>query len=147
MSTYIDPVTETWIEQLQARIAELEAENAIFRAADYEALRAEKLIYCAKCRDGIVADDDGICGVCAGAQDGVIDSLQNKVAELKKYAIVWHKYPDEKPLIDGRYLFWDSDGNAPHVLPHNDIVVRDNPGVFSTQTHWAYLPAPPTEEQ
>jgi Zn finger protein HypA/HybF involved in hydrogenase expression len=78
---------------LQARITELEAENAIFRAADYEALRAKKLIYCAKCHDGIVADDDGICGVCAGAQDGVIESLQNKVAELKMQAIVWHKYP------------------------------------------------------
>ncbi len=68
MSTYIDPVTETWIKQLQARIAELEitlqeihqhyddvhgeevnalnariaeleAENAIFRNADYESLQ------------------------------------------------------------------------------------------------------------
>ena len=87
VSTYIDPNTEAWIEQLQARIAELE-----------------------------------------------------------RSAIIWHKYPDEKPPIDGRYLFWDSDGNAPHVLPHNDIVVRDNPGVFSTQTHWAYLPKPPEEK-
>lgn len=39
MSTYIDPNTEAWIEQLQARIAEVEAENAIFRNADYDALQ------------------------------------------------------------------------------------------------------------
>ena len=73
------------------------------------------------------------------------DALQARIDELENAAIVWHKYPEEKP-IDGRYLFWDSDGNAPHVLPYNDIVVRDNPGVFSTQTHWAYLPAPPKEK-
>jgi len=75
------------------------------------------------------------------------DALQARIEELEKAAVKWHKYPDEKPPIDGRYLFWDSDGNAPHVLPYNDIVVRDNPGVFSTQTHWAYLPAPPKEEK
>lgn len=75
------------------------------------------------------------------------DALQARIEELEKAAVKWHKYPDEKPPIDGRYLFWDSDGNAPHVLPYNDIVVRDNPGVFSTQTHWAYLPAPPMEEE
>lgn len=74
-------------------------------------------------------------------------ALQARIEELEKAAVVWHKYPDEKPPIDGRYLFWDSDGNAPHVLPYNDIVVRDNPGVFSTQTHWAYLSAPPQEEK
>jgi hypothetical protein len=71
---------------------------------------------------------------------------QAEIAKLKAIAIQWHKYPDEKP-IDGRYLFWDSDGNAPHVLPYNDIVVKNNSGVFSTQTHWAYLPAPPKEEE
>ena len=75
------------------------------------------------------------------------DALQARIEELENTAVKWHKYPDEKPPIDGRYLFWDSDGNAPHVLPYNDIVVRDNPGVFSTQTHWAYLPAPPQEEK
>ena len=73
------------------------------------------------------------------------DALQARIEELENAAIVWHKYPEEKP-IDGRYLFWDSDGNAPHVLPYNDIVVRNNPGVFSTQTHWAYLPSPPKEQ-
>ena len=72
--------------------------------------------------------------------------MRKMVSKPNQEVIEWHKYPDEKPPIDGRYLFWDSDGNAPHVLPYNDIVVRDNPGVFSTQTHWAYLPAPPKEE-
>lgn len=73
--------------------------------------------------------------------------LEQQPETAKAHAVVWHKYPDEKPPIDGRYLFWDSDGNAPHVLPYNDIVVRDNPGVFSTQTHWAYLPVPPKGEK
>ena len=71
--------------------------------------------------------------------------MRKMVLKPNQEVIEWHKYPDEKPPIDGRYLFWDSDGNAPHVLPYNDIVVRDNPGVFSTQTHWAYLPSPPKE--
>ena len=69
MSTYIDPVTETWIEQLQARIEELEAENAIFRNADYDAL-----------------------------QSG------SRIAELEKSAIIWRKYPDEKPFNSEEYL-------------------------------------------
>ena len=77
-------------DKLLARIEELEAENAIFRNADYESLQCgsriaevEKLIYCARCNDGIITDDDGICGVCASAQDGVIEYLQNKVAEME----------------------------------------------------------------
>lgn len=73
--------------------------------------------------------------------------LEKQLETAKAHTVVWHKYPDKKPPIDGRYLFWDSDGNAPHVLPYNDIVVRDNPGVFSTQTHWAYLPVPPKGEK
>jgi hypothetical protein len=71
---------------------------------------------------------------------------KKRITELEKSALVWHKYPDEKPPTDGRYLFWDSDGNAPHVLPYNDIVVRDNPYVFSTQTHWAGIPSTPEEQ-
>lgn len=106
-------------DALQARIAELEL-----------ILAADKLI-----------EDGWIGRIEAG--DKRIAELEAENAKLRASAVMWHKYPDEKPPIDGRYLFWDSDGNAPHVLPYNDIVVRDNPGVFSTQTHWAYLPVPP----
>ncbi len=128
-----------------------------------------ELLKCSFCHDPLTTDDNdsNLCGACA---DGLkaekyrllkenanlndwlktwkesFDLAQTEIAKLKANAIVWHKYPDEKPPIDGRYLFWDSDGNAPHVLPHNDIVVRDNPGVFSTQTHWAYLPELPKED-
>ena len=127
MSTYIDPNTETWIEQLKARIAELEAENAI---------------YCAKCNDGIVTDDDGICGICANAQDGVIESLQNKVAELKKSAIVWHKYPAEKPQKTDHYLIHCPILNKRHFdFWHNDIQKWDMYDEYVI--HWAYLPEPP----
>ena len=53
-----------------------------------------------------------------------------------KHAIVWHKYPEDglNSLMEILVHSRDSDGNAPHVLPYNDIVVR-NPGngVFSTQ--------------
>jgi ribosomal protein S27AE len=128
---------------LQARITELEAENAIFRAADYEALRAEKPIYCAKCRDGIVADDDGICGVCAGAQDGVIESLQNKVAELEMQAIVWHKYPDEKPELNVKCLVMFDDGE-PIIDSFDGFYWFDIEKTWVDRiTHWAYLPEPP----
>ena len=75
----------------------------------------------------------------------LVEQVNQMAMNQNQEVIEWHKYPEEKP-IDGRHLFWDSDGNAPHVLPYNDIVVRDNPGVFSTQTHWAYLPAPPKDE-
>lgn len=129
MSTYIYPNTETWIEQLKARIVELEAENAI---------------YCAKCNDGIVTDDDGICGICANAQDGVIESLQNKAAELKKSAIVWHKYPAEKPQKTDHYLIHCPILNKRHFdFWHNDIQKWDRYDEYVI--HWAYLPEPPSE--
>ena len=130
------------------RIAELEAENAIFRAADYEALKnAEvKPIYCAKCGDGIVVDDDGICGVCAGAQDGVIQNLQNKVAELKKSAIVWHRYPDEKPELNVKCLVMFDDGE-PIIDSFDGFYWFDIEKTWVDRiTHWAYLPEPPREE-
>lgn len=98
--------------------------------------------------DVMLVDKSGFLALCNLMLEMSKDmvELEQQLETAKAHAVVWHKYPDEKP-IDGRYLFWDSDGNAPHVLPYNDIVVRDNPGVFSTQTHWAYLPAPPKEEE
>jgi len=81
MSTYIDPNTEEWIEQLQA-------EN--------EALKAN--------------------------------------------AIIWHRYPEEKPEPDTRHLVVVN-GNV-HISRYDAEQDIDKINV----THWAYLPAPPKEE-
>ena len=115
---------------------ELTAEKLVILPEDEHELHEELL--------GNIGDHMFSCHEAKRTPDA--EQLKARIAELEKLAVVWDKYPDEKPPIDGRYLFWDSDGNAPHVLPYNDIVVRDNPGVFSTQTHWAYLPEPPEEK-
>ena len=102
------------------RIAELEAENAIFRAADYEALK--------------------------NAEE--VNELNARIAELERQAIVWHKYPDEKPDKYGWYLtsyknqirlhFWDAKRVFFDTNPTNI------PYVSKLQpTRWAYLPEPP----
>ena len=125
--------------KMQARIEDLE--NIV---ANYQAAADGTTHWCAECK----MKDDRIAEL-ERKKEQLLEIDHQRVQyvrKLEKAAVVWHKYPDEKP-IDGRHLFWDSDGDAPHVLPHNDIVVRDNPGVFSTQTHWASLPAPPQEKR
>ncbi len=69
MSTYIDPNTEAWIEQLQSRIAELEG----------------KLMQCPRCGDPITNElgDNPICGACALASELNVKTLQERVAELE----------------------------------------------------------------
>jgi hypothetical protein len=96
VSTYIDPVTETWIEQLQARIAELE-----------------------------------------------------------KAAVKWHKYPEEKPVNGRYYITYDGENVEAHfwrggaeywadmASSEDDIIINEVHDI----THWAYLPAPPKEEE
>ena len=92
--------------------------------------------------------------------DAEIDRLEKRVAELEsKYtaleadrdnwmdaAIIWHKYPDEKPKKEGWYLVyvnysveykewsknWVEDG-------FNNVVVDPD--------YWAELPEPPREEK
>ena len=69
MSTYIDPNTEAWIEQLQARIAELE----------------RKPIQCHRCGDPITNElgDNPICGACALASELNVKTLQARIAEVE----------------------------------------------------------------
>jgi hypothetical protein len=140
----------TVVADLQARIAELEAKNKELTQAladlDEWICIAEELDFLL---DEYGRSTEPMTPKAEEVRDWMqvhVIKPQERIAELEKLAVVWHKYPDEKPPTDGRYLFWDSDGNAPHVLPYNDIVVRDHPGVFSTQTHWAGISIPPEEK-
>jgi len=98
VSTYIDPVTETWIEQLQARIAELETTLQEIHqhyddvhAEEINALNARiaelegKLMQCPRCGDPITNElgDNPICGACALASELNVKTLQERVAELE----------------------------------------------------------------
>jgi len=98
VSTYIDPVTETWIEQLQARIAELETTLQEIHqhyddvhAEEINALNARiaelegKLMQCPRCGDPITNElgDNPICGACALASELNVKTLQARIAELE----------------------------------------------------------------
>ena len=82
--------------------------------------------------------------------------MQNRVHELeaenstlKSSAIVWHKYPDEKPIEFGRYAIH----RRHNVMPRIDIRYwtgnewQDKEGAIYDRdiAFWAYLPAPPEE--
>ncbi len=62
-------------------------------------------LQCHICGDPITNEmgDNPICGACALASELCVMSLQARIAELEKSAIVWHKYPDEKPECQGDY--------------------------------------------
>lgn len=91
--------SELHIKALQASIAELKQQTK------------REPIWCAKCNDGIEPEDGAICGTCANAIDGNMEyqehlikrlrkeviKLRYELLELKKSAIVWHRYPDTKP--------------------------------------------------
>lgn len=81
----------------------------------------------------------------------VFSYMEARIAEMEKLAVVWHKYPDEKPDKDGWYItsykgqirrhFWDSRRAVFDTNP------TDIPYVENTQpTHYAEYPAPPEEE-
>lgn len=100
-------------------------------------------LYCAECARELALLQDDICGFCA-------KKLEARIAELEKLAVVWHKYPDEKPDKDGWYItsykgqirrhFWDS------RRAFFDTNPTDIPYVENTQpTHYAEYPAPPEE--
>ena len=92
-----------------------------------------------------------------------IAELEAEVAELRKSAVVWHKYPDEKPESNGygnrtcfvafKYReFPPAVGCCDYYFPVLGIG-EDGDGVFGFSpregvviTHWAYLPAPPEEK-
>ena len=104
------------IEQLQARIAELEAENANLN----DWLKTWKESF---------------------------NLAQAKIAKLKATAIVWHKYPDEKPPLDGQlYIVAYAIGGGKIRVCESWFYGKFECEDYATiPTHWAYLPAPPKE--
>lgn len=82
-----------------------------------------------------------------------IDALQARIAELEKPDIVWHRYPEEKP-VNGRYYityngknveahFWRGGAEywADMASSEDDIIINKVHDI----THWACLPASPEE--
>ena len=75
------------------------------------------------------------------------DALQARIAELEKQAVVWHKYPDEKPTESGRYVIH----RRHNVMPRIDVRFwtgkdwrdRDDSVYDRDIAYWAYLPEPP----
>jgi len=78
--------------------------------------------------------------------------MQARIAELEKLAVVWHKYPDEKPECQGDY------GIGVNVM----VIIQTASGLVSFADYhtesgmfwryggrvcdvvmWAYLPEPP----
>jgi len=87
------------------------------------------------------------------------------IAELERSAVVWHKYPDEKPErpmcktlprpVDWKIMLIAErthDNSMVYVKHATYYWDRDGTGFFEyqvsegTTTHWAYLPEPPREE-
>ena len=106
------------IEQLQARIAELEKQQ----------------LKCSCCHDPItdMDNDSNLCGACA-------DELKAERDRLRKAAIVWHKYPEEKPEKTGYYIIYYTILNrVAFDFWHNDKQGWDKYGEYILA--WAYLP-------
>jgi len=93
-----------------------------------------------------------IDGVSLKTIKAVNESLRLRIAELEKSAIVWHKYPDEKPerpvgftgmwlnvlTIDECGCTWI--GTCRFIGNELDMLAPQ------TTKYWAYLPEPPREE-
>ena len=78
------------------------------------------------------------------------DALQSRIEELEKAAIVWHRFIEGKdePSESGYYL------TLQKISKYHSLVLTEHwvavPGYWGTKTaitHWAYLPAPPKEEE
>jgi len=116
-----------------------------FDLAQTEIAKLKQPIICAKCNDHIVANDGAICEVCAYTQESAITELQGDIEELEKVAIVWHKYPDEKPDMDVKCLVMFDDGE-PIISSFDGFNWWDIEKAWVGRiTHWAYLSAPPKE--
>jgi hypothetical protein len=122
--------------------------------AEIAELKNDKPILCAECNDHILPNDEAICGVCANTKKSIITELMAENETLKAKALVWHKYPDEKPVNGGYYItyngknveahFWRGGAEywADMASSEDDIIINKVHDI----THWAYLPAPPEEE-
>jgi len=78
-----------------------------------------------------------------------IEQLQARIVELENAAVKWHKYPEEKPPTDTQaYLvsYKGSDGKI-HVCESRLYGKFEVEEYATIPTHWAYLPAPPKEEE
>ena len=102
---------------------------------------SDELLKCSCCDDPLTTDDNdsNLCGACA-------DSLKAERDRLRKAAIEWHKYPDEKPDMDVKCLVMFDDGE-PIISSFDGFYWWDIEKIWVNRiTHWAYLPAPPEEE-
>lgn len=92
------------------------------------------------------------------------EQLKARIEELEKLAVVWNKYPDEKPPESGIEYLVLIDGEIPrlavyghHVLYEDDTMnkwysdegpAKEPVPYGETEiTHWAYLPDMPEEEK
>ena len=105
---------------------------------------SDELLKCSCCDDPLTTDDNdsNLCGACA-------DSLKAERDRLRKAAIEWHKYPDEKPTEFGRYAIHRRHNVVPRIdvryWTGNDWRDRDDSIYDRDIAYWAYLPAPPKE--
>lgn len=136
---------ETWntrpIEDaLRSRIVELEAENKYLGNMPVNTVKAP---------DAIIYDN----ALDANRELRItVKHQQDRIAELEKQAIVWHKYPDEKPEPSHEYevnipvivysgmlgytYFADYNTDSEYFWSHGTKIMT---------SHWAYLPEPPRE--
>jgi len=74
--------------------------------------------------------------------------LQQRIMELEKSQVVWHKYPDEKPESGKECLVLFDDGDYFLDTYNNTITWMGCLHEYLEHiTHWAYLPEPPKEEK
>lgn len=127
----------------------------------------ERPTLCAKCNDHIIADDGAVCEICAETMDTIITELQTRIAELEKCAIVWHRFPEEKPDNRGDYYLVamekyvhyrdaesDSEFDKVSEVPFVRVGWWYSPGgrfeMVGTQLNgvyaWAEMPNPPEEK-
>ena len=129
--------------------------------AEIAELKKDKPILCAECNDHILPNDEAICWACADTKKSIITELMAENESIKSQALVWHKYPDEKPEPNGymnRVLLvaYKTDkitavATCEYFFPMFGIEC-DEFGFGKLEngiviTHWAYLPEAPKEEK
>ncbi|HPS40343.1 MAG TPA: hypothetical protein PL124_13070 [Candidatus Cloacimonadota bacterium] len=131
--------------------------------------RAEILPHIITGKPTLVFDDVSATHFVEWGED--VDALRSRIAELEKQAVVWHKYPDEKPSMDtcpvhsrlfgsmfndisfiSLILYVDNVHNkiqgAWVYNVKNDSFESDEGFSLNGESvlAWAYLPEPPREE-
>jgi len=76
-----------------------------------------------------------------------VDELQTENAELRKTAVVWHKYPDDKPDVGKTFLmYWTTAYGEQTWMLEKRIDDGRHWMEKVKDVTWTYLPAPPKEE-